>query len=242
MSAPAPRADVAAAFAELAHALATDSAAEPYLTAVCGHCVRLAGAQSAAIVYAAGSAGALTALAASDERGQVIARAALGADASPWLECARSGQLITIADLPMRERRWPWFSAMAAEAGFTAVTLVPVGPLPGATGALALLGGEEPDVTQIMVALSLADVAAAGLSIGAVMRQQQAAIVQLQAALSSRILIEQAKGVLAERWQVAPDDAFDVLRRHARASHQALADLASAVLAGTAQLSRPGSG
>ena len=239
MSLPAPRTDVAAAFAELARALASDSAVEPYLTAVCGHCVRLAGAQSAAIVYAAGSAGALTALAASDERSQVIAQAALGADASPWLECARSGQLIAIADLPVRETRWPWFRAMAAEAGFTAVTVIPVGPQPGARGALALLGGTEPDVAQILIALSLADVAAAGLSISAVIRQHQMAIRQLQAALSSRILIEQAKGVLAERWQVAPDEAFDVLRRHARARHQSLAGLAGAVVTGTAQLSRP---
>jgi ANTAR domain len=242
MLGPAPRADVAAAFAALAQALASDSAVEPYLTAVCGNCVRLAGAQSAAIVYAAGSAGALTALAASDQRGQAIARAALGADASPWLECARSGHLITIANLALREKRWPWFRAMAADAGFTAVTLVPVGPQPGARGALALLGGTEPDAAQILIALSLADVAAAGLSISAVIHQQQAAIRQLQAALSSRVLIEQAKGVLSERWHVAPDEAFDVLRRHARASHQSLAGLAGAVVTGTAQLSWTGSG
>jgi AmiR/NasT family two-component response regulator len=97
-------------------------------------------------------------------------------------------------------------------------------------------------VAQILIAWSLADVAAAGLSTCAVIRQQRTAIRQLQAALSSRILIEQAKGVLSERWRVAPDEAFDVLRRHARASHQSLAGLADAVVTGTAELSRPGPG
>ena len=123
--------------------------------------------------------------------------------------------------------------------GLTAATFIPVGQPPNAKGALALLSSAEPDVAQILVALSLADAAAAGLAISAVLRQQQAAIAQLQSALRSRIMIEQAKGVLAERWQMAPDDAFDALRRHARASQRALADLAAAVVAGTAQLARP---
>jgi len=240
MSAPAPGPDVAAAFAELARVLAGDSDVGPYLTAVCRHCVRLAGAESAATVYAADPGGSLTALAASDDRSRSLAEAAAGADASPWLECARSGQLISIADLRTREQRWPWFTAMAGQAGFTAVTLLPVGPQPEARGALALLGGTEPDVDQVLIALSLADAAAAGLAICAVARDQQTAIAQLQAALSSRIVIEQAKGVLAERWRVAPDEAFDTLRRHARTGQRSLADLARSVVDGSAQLPRPG--
>jgi hypothetical protein len=239
MSAPLPGPDVAAAFAQLARTLAGDSDVGLYLTAVCRHCVRLAGAESAAIVYAADPGGPLTALAASEDRSRSLAQAAVGAGTSPWLECARSGQLISIADLETREQRWPWFTAMAGQAGFTAVTLVPVGPQPEAQGALALLGRAEPDVDQVLIALSLADAAAAGLSICAIARHQQTAIAQLQAALSSRIVIEQAKGVLAERWRVAPDDAFDTLRRHARAGHRTLADLAQSVVDGSARLPGP---
>jgi GAF domain-containing protein len=242
MSVPAPGPDVGAAFAELAQTLASDGDVEPYLTAVCRHCVRLAGADSAAIVYATGSGRAMTGLAASDERARALAEASIDAEASPWRECARTGQLISVADLRTREERWPWLTAMVAAVGLTAGTFIPVGQQPGARGALGLLGGAEPDVAQILVALSLADAAAAGLSISTVLRQQQTAIAQLQSALSSRIMIEQAKGVLAERWQMPPDDAFDALRRHARASQRALVDIATAVVAGTAQLARPEQG
>jgi ANTAR domain len=239
MSAPAAGPDVGAAFAELAQALASDCDVEPYLTAVCRHCVRLAGADSAAIVYATGAGGAMTGLAASDERARALAAASIDAEASPWRECARTGQLISVADLRTREQRWPWLTAMVVAVGLIAATFIPVGQQPSARGALALLGGAEPDVAQILVALSLADAAAAGLAIGTVLRQQQTAIAQLQSALRSRIMIEQAKGVLAERWQMPPDDAFAALRRHARASQRGLVDLATAVVAGTAQLARP---
>jgi ANTAR domain len=252
MPARAPGPDVGAAFAELAKGLAEDGDPGPYLTAVCRHCVRLAGADSAAIVYATGTDGAMAEIVASDERARELAEAsvtqasvaaasAAGEEASPWRDCADAGQLISVADLRTRDQRWPRFSDMAAAADFTAATFIPVGQ-PVARAALALMGSAEPDVEQILVALSLADAAAAGLTIAAVLRQQQTAIAQLQSALSSRIVIEQAKGMLAERWQIPPDRAFDALRRHARASQRGLADLAAAVVAGTAQPARPDPG
>jgi len=123
-------------------------------------------------------------------------------------------------------------------AGFLTVTLVPLGRQASRVGAIALLGRTEPDVAGMQLALALADGAAAGLALSAELRRQQTAIPQLQSALSSRIVIGQAKGILAERWQVTPDQAFDALRRQARAHQQVLADLARAVISGTADLSR----
>ncbi len=159
--------------------------------------------------------------------------------ACPWRETVRSGQLVTIADLSVQARRWPLFTSMAVRAGFTTVTLVPVGPQVGRVGALALLGRTEPDVAGILLALALADAAAAGLALSAELRQKETAISQLQSALASRIVIEQAKGILAERWRVTPDEAFSALRRQARTNQQALADLARAIISGTADLARP---
>jgi len=245
MPAPAAGPDVGAAFAELARGLA-DGDSGPYLNAVCRHCVGLAGADSAAIVYA-GTGGAMADVVASDDRARALAHASVDAAsaderASPWHECARTGNLISVADLRARERRWPWLTDMAASEGLIAATFIPVGQHPAAKGALALLSGSEPDVEQVLVALSLADAAAAGLAVASVLRQQQTAIIQLQSALRSRIMIEQAKGVLAERWQMLPDDAFEALRRHARATQSALADVAAAVVTGTAQPDRPDPG
>ena len=147
---------------------------------------------------------------------------------------------MTIADLPVQGQRWPWFTDMAMRAGFLTVTLVPVGPQAGRVGAIALLGRTEPDVDGILLALSLADAAAAGFALSAELRRQQTAISQLQSALTSRIVIEQAKGILAERWRVTPDQAFGALRRQARANQQVLADLARSVISGTADPARPG--
>lgn len=237
--------DVAAAFAELAETLASDLDIDAYLTAVCCHSVRLIAAESAAILYSVGPDDESVQVAASDERARRLALGEQGGSGDPssrecpWTDCKRTGQLITIADLRRKRDRWPWFTKMAVNSGFTTVTLIPVSSQDGIVGALALLGGAAPDVAGILLALSLADAAGAGLALSQEYRRQQTAITQLQSALTSRIVIEQAKGILAERWHVTPDEAFDQLRRHARASHQLLLDLARAVIDGTAELARP---
>ena len=231
--------DVAAAFAELAETLADELDIEKYLAVLCRHCVRLVGAESAAIVYAAGHRADLSGVAASDHRGRDLAHGSLSEANGPWREAVRSGQLITVADLPGQRRRWPLFTAMAVRAGFTTITLVPFGPQAGRAGALALLGRTEPDVPGIRLAQALADAAAAGLALSAELRRQETAITQLQSALASRVVIEQAKGILAERWKVTPDEAFSSLRRQARTNQQALAHFARAIITGTADLARP---
>ena len=245
MPAPAAGPDVAAAFAELAETLASDLNIDTYLAAVCRLCVRLVEADSAAILYAAGDDGDSVSAAASDERSRMLALGAPGTREGvrppdgPWTDCRQTGQLITIADLRAKLDRWPWFAKTALQAGYTTVTLVPVSSPDGIVGALALLGGTTPDVAGILLALSLADAAGAGMAVSREHRRQEAAITQLQSALTSRVVIEQAKGILAERWKVAPDEAFCHLRRHARSSQRGLPEVARSVIAGTCDLARP---
>src|SRR5258706_8384628 len=142
--------DVAAAFAELAETLASDLDIEKYLTAVCRHCVRLVDAESAAIVYAGDGVG-LSEVAASDDRGRVLARGALSAAEGPWRETVRSGQLITIADLPVQGQRWPLFTAMAGRAGFTTLTLGPRGPQADPAGGGAPLRPPQPQIPRVLL-------------------------------------------------------------------------------------------
>jgi GAF domain-containing protein len=244
MPAPAAGPDVAAAFAELAETLASDLVIDTYLVAVCRHCVRLVGSESAAILYAAGDDDSVSA-AASDDRGLMLALGGPGTPDGvrppddPWTDCKETGQLIAIADVAAKIDRWPWFAKSAVQAGFTTITLVPVSSPDGVLGALALLGGQPPDVAGILLALSLADAAGAGLAVSREHRRQQDAITELQSALTSRIVIEQAKGILAERWKITPDEAFGHLRRHARSSQQGLPDIARGVIAGSCHLTRP---
>jgi ANTAR domain/GAF domain len=223
--------------------LASDLDIDTYLTTLCRHCVRLAAAESAAIVYAAGDDESVR-VAASDEQSLMLALGApeargIGSPDGPWTDCQQTGQLITISDIREKLDRWPWFTKMAVQDGFTTVTLIPVSAPDGIVGALALLGGTAPDVAGILLAHSLADAAGAGLALSRELRRLEVAITQLQSALTSRIVIEQAKGILAERWKVSPDEAFGHLRRHARSSQRGLPEVARAVIAGGRELAPP---
>jgi AmiR/NasT family two-component response regulator len=79
----------------------------------------------------------------------------------------------------------------------------------------------------------LADVATIGILQHRAHRQADTVVTQLQTALDSRVLIEQAKGIMAERLDVTMEEAFTTLRGHARAHHRHLSELAAAIAAGT---------
>jgi len=236
MTSSAAEQNVAAAFAELAETLAADLDVTQYLTAVCRHGVELTGARAAAIICSP-EPGVPGTVAASDPRARRLA-AAHGDRTGPWARCMATGEPFTIANLSPGAEPWPGFAADAAASGMTTATFLPLGTRPASVaGALALLGGEAPDLASVPLAMALADAAGAGILLAGELHRQQVTVAQLQAALSSRIIIEQAKGVLAERWQVPPDVAFQHLRRHARRAQRRLADLALDVVQGSADLS-----
>jgi len=234
MTTSAPVQGVAAAFAELVDALANDLDVGEYLAAVCRHCVTLAGADCAVITYLDDKKNQH--VASSDDRGAMLAASAPDPATGPWAQCMTSGQLISVADLRSRTNQWPWFTVQALATGFRSITVIPLGAQAGVTGALGLLGGAAPDASGILLALSLADAAAAGILLSEELRRHETSITQLQSALSSRIVIEQAKGILAERWKVTPDEAFTTLRKMARTSQRRLTDLAAGVIEGTVDI------
>src|SRR5262249_8356196 len=118
--------DIAAAFAELARAVASDLDIEAYLAAVCRYCVELVQVDSAAIVYLADSANAEPHVIAPDDRARSLVSRTWGT-AHPCRDCFNSGQVITIADVETTADRWPVFTKAAHQAGFSAATFVPVG-------------------------------------------------------------------------------------------------------------------
>lgn len=231
--------DVATAFAGLFETLARDLDIESYLTVLCHECVDLAGAGCAAMVFAEAPATSAARLAWSDEIGRRLADDSLGAQAGPWQECMTTGQLIVVTDLSSGGERWPEFTTAALRSGFRSATVIPVISQSDVVGALALLSKSALGATEIHLACTLADAAGAGIVLSDELRRQERSIAQLQAALTSRIVIEQAKGILAERWKVAPDTAFDRLRKHARSNQIRLPDLAQAIIKGTTQAPRP---
>ncbi|MFJ2767125.1 ANTAR domain-containing protein [Streptomyces sp. NPDC087300] len=132
---------------------------------------------------------------------------------------------------PQSRVRWPAFTRHALDAGITAVTALPISYRGHLTGSLDLyhqhrsLGPSDAQWGQL-----LARAAAIGLAHRTELRGARTHRDQLQTALSSRVLIEQAKGILAERLDCTVDDAFDRLRRHARAHRMKLSDLSREVI------------
>ncbi len=152
----------------------------------------------------------------------------------PGIDTARTGK--PLADLPMAlplsRTRWPRFAPYVLRAGFTAVTAVPIRH-DGVLGALTLYhrhGALPPE--QVERGRLLASAAAIGLAHHHALFQARVREQRLQAALDSRVLIEQAKGILAERLDRTVDDAFELLRRHARAHRMKLRDLAGQIVSG----------
>src|ERR1700685_2120058 len=182
--------------------------------------------------------GELRVVAASSEAARLLELFQLQSDQGPCLDCFRSGRPVAAADLAAAARRWPRFAPAARQAGFAAVQALPMRLREQVIGALNLFraapGALAP--AEIRVGQALADVATISLLHERSMRHSDTLNEQLQTALNSRVIIEQAKGKLAERLGVDMDQAFGLLRDHARTSNRRLSDLAQAFIDGTEAL------
>jgi GAF domain-containing protein len=146
------------------------------------------------------------------------------------MDCFRTSRPIAAPDLRgMTE--WPRFIAHTLETGYRSVHAVPMRLRTETIGALNLFGIQPralgPD--ELRIAQALADVVTIGILQERAIRRREVLAEQLQVALNSRVVIEQAKGVLAERGQLEMERSFEVLRGHARATNQRLSDVALGV-------------
>jgi GAF domain-containing protein len=189
---------------------------------------------SAAGLLLADPRGDLRVVATSDEATRLLELFQLQSNQGPCLDCFRSGQPVAATDLSA-DPRWPRFAAAAGEAGFSAVQALPMRLRDQVIGALNLFrvtpGAFDPEV--VPVGQALADVATIGLLNERSMRRTDILNEQLQTALNSRVVIEQAKGKLAERLGIDVNQAFTLLRTQARDQNQRLSDLARAFVDGT---------
>jgi transcriptional regulator with GAF, ATPase, and Fis domain len=193
---------------------------------------------SAAGVLLTDQRGALRVVAASTEQTRLLELLQLQTDQGPCPECFHTGRPIVVADLTAATGRWPRFAAEARKAGFASVHAVPMRLRTGVIGALNLFHTQPGalDEATLRLGQALADVATIGLLQARAIRQQETLAEQLQTALNSRVVIEQAKGVLAERRHVDMDQSFTLLRSTARTNNRRLSDLARAVVDGSETL------
>ncbi|MEU6342281.1 GAF and ANTAR domain-containing protein [Streptomyces sp. NPDC046977] len=213
----------------LADTLGSDVDLDTHLGRVTAACVELLDARAAGALLAlpdgtlrAAASGAVPELLpALDEEG-------------PCLDCYRCAATTVVPDLARCDELWPRFAPRAREAGLHAAYAVPLRRGPQVIGALGVLrtGPGEPPERDLELARALADAAAIGVLQHRARREQELLAEQLQGALDSRVVVEQAKGLLAERWGVGVDEAFAALRRYARSHRMRVAELATRVLAG----------
>jgi transcriptional regulator with GAF, ATPase, and Fis domain len=222
------------AFVEMADTLVDDFDLMDFLHVLTDRCVSLLGVSAAGLLLT-DQRGALRLVAASSEQTRLLELFQVQIDEGPCLECFHSGQPVAVADLAAAAQRWPRFVPAARSTGFAAVHALPMRLRSEVIGALNLFTAQAQDlvVETLRLGRALADVATIGLLQARTIRQRDALTEQLQTALNTRVLIEQAKGVIAERHQVDMDGAFNLLRASARNHNRRLADLSRAVVEGS---------
>ncbi|MET9415253.1 GAF and ANTAR domain-containing protein [Streptomyces klenkii] len=181
--------------------------------------------------------GELQVIAASDEHTRLLELFALQHAQGPCVECYRTGRPQLDIDLASAEATQAFgpFATRARRAGFRTTHAIPMRLRHQVIGAVNLFHSEPGRMSESDARLgqALADVATIAILQQRTIEQGNVDKAQLQAALHSRVVIEQAKGVLAERWQVSLDEAFESLRDYARPRQMRLADLARQVVQGT---------
>ena len=219
---------------ELADTLVDDFDVVDLLTRLAGHCVEVLDIEAAGIMLAAPD-GQLRVMASSSEAMRVLELFEIQAQEGPCLDSHRTGVPVVNQDLGAGNGRWPRFAPEALAAGFRSVHALPMRLRGSVIGALNLFraGSGEMGPADIEVAQAFADVATIAILQHRAAQEAQVVNDQLTHALNSRIVIEQAKGMVAERLGLDMERSFTALRNHARNHNSRLTDLADAVISGT---------
>ena len=218
-------------FVEVADTLVADFDVIEFLHSVATHATEMTGAAAAGLMLA-DLDGGLHYMGASNEDAKTLELFQIQHQEGPCLDCYRSGAPVTEVDLAAASSRWPAFSEQALSAGVVSVHAFPMRLRDQVIGALNVFGQEsralEPDEARAVQAL--ADLATIALIQERLIKQAEVLTEQLQYALNSRVVIEQAKGAVARSLGVTVEEAFTLMRAHARRSRGRLTDLAHAIV------------
>jgi len=219
------------ALVDMADTLVGDFDVIDLLTGLADRCVNLLSVSAAGVMLTS-SEGDLRPVASSTEAMRLLELLELQGQEGPCLDAFRTGERIADENLEAGAGRWPIFTTAAVEAGFTSVLAVPLRLRDTTIGALNLLNVKPNPMSEddVIVAQAFADLATISILQHRAASEHQRVNEQLTQALSSRVVIEQAKGVIAERTGVDITEAFSRLRHHARNNNLRLTDVAQAVI------------
>ncbi|HEY5250055.1 MAG TPA: GAF and ANTAR domain-containing protein [Acidimicrobiales bacterium] len=228
---------LARTFVDLVDTLVDDFDVVELLTLVTDRCVEVLDVSAAGLMLVAPE-GDLRVVAFSSEAVRVVELFELQAEEGPCLDAYRSGIALVNLDLSKVHDRWPNFTPVALDAGFKSVHALPMRLRGVIIGALNLFRADDGDMEEMDVtaAQALADVATIAILHHRAASEAQMVNEQLTLALNSRIVIEQAKGILSERVGVDMDHAFARLRKYARDHNLRLVDVAYGVVSGTVKV------
>ena len=225
--------EVLRALVEVADTFVDDYDVVEFLHRLAARCIGILDVDEAGVMLVDASR-TLRYVASSSEQMRLVELLELQNDEGPCLDAYREGLVTVSAQADEAEQRWPQFGTHARDAGLASLAGVPMRLRNDRIGALNLfshrpggLSGEDQDVAQAM-----ADIATIGVLQARAIHDGQVVASQLQTALESRVAIEQAKGMLAEYMAISVDDAFTMLRTHARTHNIKLTDTARRVVSG----------
>ena len=229
---------LARTFVTLADTLVDDFDVVDLMDRLVHTCVDLLGATAAGLLLV-DQRGGMQLIASTSEEMRLLELFQLQNEEGPCLDCIATGTPVTAHDLAEQAERWPRFTQAAALVGFESVHALPLRLRTEVIGGLNLFRAPGPPLTseEEQVAQALADVATIGILQQRAVHRSSLLAEQLQTALQSRVVIEQAKGVLAEHGGLSMDDAYRALRSYARNGNHKMSDAAHGVVRGGIALS-----
>jgi GAF domain-containing protein len=215
-------------FATLADTLVDEYDVVELLQSLVDACRDLLNTTAAGILLA-DRRGTLELVVSTSEAGRLVEIMQLAAQAGPCIESYRTGQRVSVPSIRDVSLEWSAFRDSALAQGFTSVEAIPLRLREVTIGTLNLLRSEPgpPPEDDVIAARAFADVATIGILHERTLRESEVLTEQLQSALNSRVIIEQAKGVVSYTNGVPVDEAFDLIRAYARRHRHPLSEVAA---------------
>lgn len=231
------RRDIGAVLAAFAQQMGEQQGPAEILNRLSDYCTELLPVHGVGVLLRNGN-GHVEVGTANTETGMIVERLEADLHEGPCSECLQVGTYVAVPDLEQAADRYPRFVPAALEAGVRAIHALPMTARTEVIGSLNVIATEVLELTaeQISTAQMLSDVAVSYISNSRAFENTSKLASQLQHALDSRIVIEQAKGILSERRSVPVNESFELLRSYARSNHLKLHDVAGAVVRGDLDL------
>ncbi|MBC6494845.1 GAF and ANTAR domain-containing protein [Microbacterium sp. 4-7] len=240
MTTPTREARLLELFATLADTMVDDYDVVDLLQTLVDACQELLDASDAGILLADPS-GELELVASTSEATELVEVIQLAAEAGPCIECFLTGTAVSVPDIAAGSEKWPVFRQAALENGFASIEAIPMRLRNTTIGTLNLLRSDtgSPPPEDLSAARAFADVATIGILHERSLREQESLSSQLQTALNSRVMIEQAKGVVSFTAGVPIPDAFTLMRAFARDRGLRLSEVAERIVRRDIRLETP---